>query len=207
MNHAFTLNDIRKTTSTYVEPIRAVGILIARPNIDIVKQEILSDINYFYHRSGKYIDFFLPGYGAYWHGHYPDAVDICKVNGVDWSYSDKMFCEFINELESISSWRYSGETELIIINSSNGTLDLTSTMSIWLEAAIKDEAIRSIRNFLETIIRIARNKVDASDFRNSLMKGSARVSIIDILLEQLPLITGKTLKKTKHFVNRNIGKD
>lgn len=63
------------------------------------------------------MDFCLPGYGAYWYGHYPDAVDICKVDGTDWSYSDLMFCKFIEELESISKWRYNGETELIIINS------------------------------------------------------------------------------------------
>lgn len=204
MNHAFTLDDIKKVTKNYKEPLRAVGILIARPNIEIVKKQIITDINYFYHRSGKFIDFFLPGYGAYWYGHYPDEENVCKVDGVDWSYSDRMFCMFINELEKVSKWKYSGETELIILNTINGKLDFKNTLSIWLDKAIKDEAIYSIRSFLEDLIRISKSAEDAIDISSTVLLKSVGTSIINQLLEKIPFNSGKSIKKVKYFIKRDI---
>lgn len=33
---------------------------------------------------------YLPGYGAYWYGAYPDERVVSKIDGTEWSYSDKM---------------------------------------------------------------------------------------------------------------------
>ena len=204
MIHAFSLEDIRNRTRLYDEPTKAVGILLARPSVEIVKNEILPDINYFYHRSGRYIDFFLPGYGAYWYGNYPDEVNVCKVAGVNWSYSDLMFCKFIAELESVSKWRYNGETELIIIDSQRGTLNFSNTLSIWIEAAITDRAIISVRNFFESLIRISRSMIETSEIGNVHLVKSASSSIIENIIDKLPFNVGTTLLRTKYFVRRNL---
>lgn len=204
MNHAFTLNDIRNNIKEYQESVKAIGILIARPNIQFVKEQILCDINYFYHRSGKYIDFFLPGYGAYWYGHYPDEQNICKVDGVNWSYSDKMFCIFIDELERQTKWKYKGETELIIINAVNGEFDFTNTFSIWLDSVVKDEAIYSVRTFMEDIIRTSRIKIETADLRNTALIQTIGTEALDYIIEKLPFESGKKIKKTKYFIKRNL---
>ena len=89
-----------------------IGILITRPELEVGK-DILSSLNYYHHASSKNVNFYLPGYGAYWHGTYPDGRVVTKINGVDWSFSDSMFVQFVGELQAHSSWRYSGESELL----------------------------------------------------------------------------------------------
>lgn len=98
-----------------------IGILITRPELD-VGADILKSLNYYHHLSGKNKDFYLPGYGAYWYGKYPDGRVVTQINGVDWSFSDSMFITFIDELESRSNWRYSGESELLILDCRNGNM-------------------------------------------------------------------------------------
>lgn len=43
-----------------------IGILITRPELEVGK-DILSSLNYYHHASSKNVNFYLPGYGAYWH--------------------------------------------------------------------------------------------------------------------------------------------
>lgn len=101
---------MRKLEDRYEEQKKGIGILFARPTSKFVKDEILHSINFFHHSSGKIVDFFLPGYGAYWYNAYPDAIDVCKIDNVNWSFSDKMFCDFISDIGIISKWKYSGNT-------------------------------------------------------------------------------------------------
>ena len=42
-----------------------IGILITRPDLPIGKT-ILDSLEYFHFRTGKSLNFYLPGYGAYW---------------------------------------------------------------------------------------------------------------------------------------------
>lgn len=42
-----------------------IAILITRPNLETGKQ-ILENLEYYHFRTGKSINFYLPGYGAYW---------------------------------------------------------------------------------------------------------------------------------------------
>lgn len=44
-----------------------IAILITRPNLETGKQ-ILENLEYYHFRTGKSINFYLPGYGAYWGG-------------------------------------------------------------------------------------------------------------------------------------------
>ena len=76
-----------------------IGILITRPELEVGK-DILSSLNYYHHASSKNVNFYLPGYGAYWHGTYPDGRVVTKINGVDWSFSDSMFVQFVGELQA-----------------------------------------------------------------------------------------------------------
>ena len=40
---------------------------------------------------------------------------VTTIDGVEWSYSDKMFVKFTNQLETYCKWRYSGESELLLL--------------------------------------------------------------------------------------------
>lgn len=60
----------------------------------------MCNLNYYHHVTGNNLNFYLPGYGAYWYGTYPDGQVVFKIDGTEWSYSDKMFVEFIEDLET-----------------------------------------------------------------------------------------------------------
>jgi len=90
----------------------------------------MGSLNYYHHLSGKNINFYLPGYGAYWYGSYPDGQVVAKINGVEWSYSDQMFIDFINDLETYSKWRYSGETELLMLEYKEGKLSFDDVVFV-----------------------------------------------------------------------------
>lgn len=44
-----------------------IGILVTRPDLDSGKS-ILNSLNYYHHLTGQAVNFYLPGYGAYWGG-------------------------------------------------------------------------------------------------------------------------------------------
>lgn len=50
-------------TNEFVED--TIGVLITRPDLN-TGNSILKSLNYFHHLTGNNINFYLPGYGAYW---------------------------------------------------------------------------------------------------------------------------------------------
>lgn len=86
--------------------------------------------------SGKNTNFYLPGYGAYWYGTYSDGRVVTKINGAEWWFSDQMFIQFIDEPETYSSWKYSGESELLILEYKNGRLLFENVIRLQLDNMI-----------------------------------------------------------------------
>lgn len=165
-----------------------VGILIGNANCNFMKDNILSKINQYHHRSNDNIDFYFPGYGAYWYGHCGPQETVCVVDGVSWLYSDKLFCEFIDVLETKSKYQYSGETDLILINYINGKLDFSEVMVFWLDRMQKDGIIYSPANFFETIFRMFKNNMFVYEASDKLaIKGIGKV-IINMLTKKIPLL-------------------
>jgi hypothetical protein len=66
ISYEVLLDDLRGKRS--IEKRKAIGILLGNPNCDFVKNNILNRIAYFHERSNYGIDFYFPGYGAYWYG-------------------------------------------------------------------------------------------------------------------------------------------
>lgn len=130
-----------------------VGILITRPDLSTGK-EILANLNYFHHSSGKCSNFYVPGYGAYWYGTYPDERVVTTINGIEWSFSDKLFFEFINELQAHSEWVYFGESELLIIEYENGKLSFDKMLRFYLDDMLRDNIISSISSFFSQMFNI-----------------------------------------------------
>ena len=165
-----------------------VGILIGNANCDFMKKYILSKINQYHHRSNDYIDFYFPGYGAYWGGYFGAEEIVCKVNGVDWLYSDKLLFDFINILEAKSKYKYSGETDLILINYKNGELDFSEVMVFWLDRMHSDGVIYSPANFFEVVFRMFKDRISVNEASDSLaMKGIGKC-IINMIKEKVPFL-------------------
>ncbi len=105
-----------------IHPEALCCLLFAPPFSKAAQEGVVPRLGYLNHRSGHDIDFYCAGYGGYWHKEgFPDMEEIGEVRYEDgtvtpWSFSQKMFASFVDELESVSSWRYSGETELLVLN-------------------------------------------------------------------------------------------
>ncbi len=201
---AWTLEDMLKDLQS--KDSRVLGILFVRPTTQIARSEIIPSLNYFWHRSGKHIDFYLPGYGAYWYGTYPSEDVVCKINGVEWSYSDTMFCKFVDLLERISLWRYKGDTELLLIDHSSEGLDFSNSITIWIEKAINDKAIQSTNSLLEALIQILKDGSDVFSVSDKLTINRLGNSIKDIFLESLPLKLGTVLTQASYYCVKDLHK-
>ncbi len=192
--------------STYGREI-TIGILLAQPNSNFVKDEILNRIEYYYMRSFDNIDFYFPGYGAYWPEYkYPDKKDICKINNVNWSYSTQSFIGFIEKLEKKSKFKYSGETELLVIKYSGGKLDFSEVLIFWLDRMVKDEIIYSVPSFFEKLFRTFNKAHYVSEASDVLAFNQLAINLFDVGIDNLPFKLGKTFMNTKYFCTKNIGR-
>lgn len=81
---------------------RLLAIILGRPNSKLVKDEILPNLTYWHHRSASFLDILYVGLAEDNH----------------WAHWDeKAFCSFLKAFRSKTSYRYSGETDLILCNS------------------------------------------------------------------------------------------
>ena len=58
---------------------KLIGILFCQPGTKLAREEIIPNLDYFYYRSGVFVDFFCAGYSAQWDAsssqhHEPEAI-------------------------------------------------------------------------------------------------------------------------------------
>jgi hypothetical protein len=103
--HSDSLNNNRAV------PIRAVGLVFGRPTCKVFKEELLPDTQYHSLRSGKKIEFFYMGFAD------PDE-EFLPVGVFDNdNFSQESFVSAVEDFEARTTWRYSGGTDLILLNS------------------------------------------------------------------------------------------
>lgn len=135
------LKEIKKNSEKYGITNDMVAILITRPDLATGK-DILNSLEYYHFRTGHSINFYLPGYGAYWtEEEYPDGKVVTEIAGVKWSFSNQRFVEFIEDMEKYSKWRYSGESDLIFAEVKNGRLSYERAMEFHLDNMLRDKEI------------------------------------------------------------------
>ena len=130
----------------------SIGILITRPELPTGK-DILNSLEYYHFRTGKSVNFYLPGYGAYWNSDYPDSKVVTTIDKVNWLFSNQMFALFIEDLEKNSKWQYSGESELLLVDLKEGTLSYEKMMQFYLDKMIRDGVIYSVNQCFEDLFR------------------------------------------------------
>ena len=182
-----------------------IGILITRPDLEVGKS-ILNSLNYFHHLSGNNTNFYLPGYGAYWYKSYPDGQVVTKIEGVDWSFSDKMFVCFINDLETYSKWEYSGESELLMLEYKDGILSYDNMMQFYLDNMLRDRVIVSIPSFFQQLFRICKKDKSLKDIGSAFGKDKLIQVTKENILNNIPPSLANVFAQEKYFCIRNCGK-
>lgn len=181
-----------------------IGILLGNSNSPFMREGILSRIDYYHHRSGNNIDFYFPGYGAYWYNECGKQEIVCSIENVDWLFSSKLYSDFIEKIENQSKWKYSGETELLLLTFSNGELNFKEVMIFWLDKMVEKGIIYSPSNFFEEIFRLFKKK--SSVYYNSdilTIKGIGN-DILEIVKDKIPIL--KMFTRNKWFCIKNISK-
>jgi len=197
----------RKVEKRIKEKKDPICCILFSPTFDkISEKDIIPRFVYLDNRAGENIDFYCVGYMGYANKtEFPDMKEIgvskFKDGGeIPWSFSQKKFSEFVDEMENNTSWRYSGGTELVILDSN---ADFSNTIIFKVDKMLKDEAIDNVNEILEALIQYSRkdkNTIERFSLDNLGKKSS------DILVESIIELLPKGLKsmseiwtKGKHY--------
>ncbi len=127
-------------------------ILFAPTFSRVGREGVIPRLGYLNDRSGTNVHFYCAGYGGYWHRDtFPDMEDLGEIRYDDgcvipWAFGQRQFASFVDELEGQTSWRYSGESDLILLNSK---VDFSSCLTYDIEAMVKDGAISRASELFE----------------------------------------------------------
>jgi hypothetical protein len=122
---------------------RLLALMFGQPKTKFFDGEVLPKLPYWDQRSSNRLDFM--------------CVGLSQANAFDTA----LFASSVGWLESRSAWRYSGDTDLVLLNAqvdtsrSRITLATDTVVAVALEQAMADGAFRSVGNFVERIIRFA----------------------------------------------------
>ena len=136
-------------------PVRPVGLIFGRPTCKSFKEELLPDRGYYNLRSGANIELFYMGYAD------PDAEYLTVGDFDENDFSDASFVSAVSDFERRTTWKYSGQTDLILLNSfftpkQNVRLDFSNVFAIQFEEALESKLIKSARALVEEIMRVSR---------------------------------------------------
>ena len=166
-----------------IENYEIVVFLFARPT----EADILKEFEYIHYNSAKYCSIYAIGYTD----HLGKAKDPTyrKVNvgfENDWYYSNKAFVEFKDKLQDRIQWKYSGGTEILVLQNNPGNqnvLNFRNYVAIDVNKGIKEGYIDSFQSFMESLIRSSKRSVTAKEAMNDIC--NSRLSVKSVLVDAI----------------------
>lgn len=155
-------------------------LLFVRPSLAGAK-EIIDEFNYIHYNSGKYCSIYAIGYSSASRSSSDGHTKIKGVQYSDWYYSDAAFVQFKRCLEKRLKWRYSGEIEMLILQSNPGgrnILNFTNYIAVDVLHGIRKEYIESFPRFMESLIRSSQTHVDVIPAIKSTVNRQIRIKDI-----------------------------
>lgn len=159
-----------------------VILLFVRPTAPGAK-EIIEEFDYIHYNSARYCSIYAVGYS----NDFSKANDrnykrATNIEGNEWYFSNAEFVKFKDNLEHRIQWKYSGENELIILQSNpkgHHILNFQNYVTIDINHGIRNGYIDSFQRFMEELIRSSKSEVTVKDAVTQARK--ARYSIKDII--------------------------
>ncbi|SDH62005.1 hypothetical protein SAMN05421846_101337 [Chryseobacterium taeanense] len=118
--------------------------------------EIIQRLEYLNQRSGENLHFYCAGFGAYWNEEIAPDMEILNIsllhnsNRIPWAFSQNFFAKFVTELENETNWKYSGGTEIIVLDKN---LEFRNCIVFKIDEMISDKIIRSPNDIIEALIQ------------------------------------------------------
>lgn len=141
--------------------VKLAGILFARPNSPLAKEEVVPNLSYFHRRSANKVHFFCCGYGAYWQpDDYNGKIKVAQIDHADWYFSEDMFDKLRRDFEGKTNWEYSGATDLLLLSleddaSKESVFNFRTALKFPLDKMKADGSICNAETFFEDVFRFA----------------------------------------------------
>lgn len=206
LHGATDIGDVRRTMTTLLTTAgacRPVALFYGRPTCRVMKDVILPDIRYYHFRSKNDVECFCMGYVPFT-GEF-HAITSDSTNSM---FQAEAFSAALDELQEHSAWRYSGQTELVLLNAyrapetDSARLDFTTVISFCFEKAEKEGAIQSAAEFLETLFNYAFNYEGTNftyDFSDHLGLRQAASSLKQVWFNLFPAALTQGFQKALNF--------
>jgi hypothetical protein len=211
-----SLEELRRTLNE--KPAALVGLLFAPPYTKVASETIVPRLGYLDARSGQFVHFFCAGYYGYGSPHDGDPIGEMRYRDgtvIPWSFSQRWFADFVREIEDVTSWKYSGECDLILVGPKfsfslhNVDVQFSEAVVFDVEAMIRDGAIHNAAQLFEAIMAFARSREWAASVDGLSDKQGLRLVgdvASEAILEYLPGPARNIWKKGRHFRVQNLSR-
>lgn len=192
--------------------VRMLGLCFARPTSPLAKNEIFPQVPDWHCRSGSHIDFYFAGFTDVQKG--SDSLQVSMPGRGTWYYRPELFDTFRQQVESRTKWKYSGGSDLILVNAryrsdtEEPDVDFSGAIVCQLDSMKDAKVFPSVEQYFEAIFRFAEESSDRdptwgfSDRQALSMGGSA---LQRIALSLLPPGLSAEVERVKHFAVKDIG--
>ena len=150
-----------------------IVLLFVRPSLPGA-DKVIEEFNYIHHNAGRYCSVYAVGYSDICDNTaYPDFRPVKGTCQKEWYYSDQAFVDFKEILERRLKWRYSGEIELLILQSNpegKSILNFDNYLAVDVNYGIRNEYIESFPRFMESLIRGSKKEVESVELTKKIRR-------------------------------------
>jgi hypothetical protein len=188
------------------------GLLFAPPKTPIGKS-IFDRLLDWHYRSGANFDFFCVGYGNWTEekGAKPVARITAKpgLTPIKFYYNARAFHDIRKRVEALSSWRYSGEADLLLLNAmkdldtGKARLEFDEMIALDVDSLVRDNVFATPARLLERVCQAADDAAASGD-QLSVMdfsdKEVVRTFLRGALSKLVDTLKVGTLLGARHFI-------
>lgn len=158
-----------------------IVLLFVRPSLTGAK-EIIDEFDYIHYNSDRYCSVYAVGYtNDNRENSYPDFKAVGGIEGANWYYSNKAFVSFKTKLEKRLGWKYSGDIELIILQSNpdgRNILNFEHYLAVDVNYGIKHGYLESFPRFMESLVRSSKSEVETVEAIKAIRRSRYKISNI-----------------------------
>jgi hypothetical protein len=194
-------------------PIRMIGLCFARQASSLARSDILPQLADWDRRTGEHICLFFPGYAEFALAEDSQPNESAGFHSL--YYSPTLFDKFRRELEGLTSWKYSGAVDLILLNvrrepGQDPTPDFDSAIVCQLDKMKEDKAFIAVEQFFEEVFRFAEEHQRTADptwgFSDRKASTSAGTVLKKLVLSLLPKHVAEQFERLEHLAVKSIAK-
>ena len=107
-------------------------------------------------------------------------------------------------MEKYSKWKYSGESELLLLDFKNGILSYNRMMQFHLDKMIRDNVINSVQQFFEQLFRVCKDKDTFNQVSNAFTLHKVKQITMERIIDKFPVGLGYIFTQEKYFCVRDM---